>query len=358
MEDPEHSTGPDAPRELHRDVVVIGASAGGVEALEKLVAPLPPEIPAAMFVVLHLLSTGTSVLPAILTRAGGVPARTAQDGDAIERGQIYVAPPDRHMLLQDGEVRLTRGPRENGHRPAVDPLFRSAARAFGPRVIAVILSGSLDDGAAGIRFVQERGGATLVQDPGDAFYSGMPESALEAVEADHVLPIETMGRCLCEMLETPVVVESNGNPAADEPEFGGDPLPLDVSYDPGSNPRGEPSGLTCPECGGALWENEEGPLVWFECRVGHGFSPESLVSEQSRALETALWAALQSLDERADIMRRLERRATRRESPSADRFRTRARATEAHAAAVRDAIARFSRSAGAEETDDESGTAA
>jgi two-component system chemotaxis response regulator CheB len=165
-----------------------------------------------------------------------------------------------------------------------------------------------------------------------------------------------MGKCLCEILDTPVEIPHDAQVLAADADMEGDPVAIDADYDPGSNPRGEPSGLTCPECGGALWENEEGPIVRFQCRVGHTFSPESLVSEQSRALETALWAALQSLDERADIMRRLERRAARRESPSADRFRSRARATEAHAAAVREAISRFGRSAGAED-EGESGVA-
>src|SRR3954451_14678007 len=154
--------------EAYRDIIVVGASAGGVEALGKLVAGLPAELPASIFVVLHLLPSGTSVLDSILHRSGSLPASTAVDGERFERGHIYVAPPDQHLLLWDGEMRLSLGPRENGHRPAIDPLFRSAARAFGPKVIAVILSGALDDGAAGMRFVKERGGAAVVQDPDDA----------------------------------------------------------------------------------------------------------------------------------------------------------------------------------------------
>src|SRR5215218_4372253 len=169
-----------------RDIVVVGASAGGVEALMQLVAGLPAELPASVFVVLHTAPTSESVLPEILSRSGALPASAARDGERHERGHIYVAPPDSHMLLADGRIRLTRGPRENGHRPAVDPLFRSAARAHGPLCVGVIVSGTLDDGTAGLRFLKGRGGAALVQDPADALYPGMPSSAIANVEVDGV----------------------------------------------------------------------------------------------------------------------------------------------------------------------------
>src|SRR3954453_13407645 len=167
-----------------RDIVVIGASAGGVQALDDLVGRLPPELPAAVFVVLHLAAGGRSVLPSILERSGPLPAAVPAEQQFPERGHIYVAPPDRHLLLVGREVRLTGGPRENGHRPAIDPLFRSAARAYGPRVIAVVLSGTLDDGAAGARMVRDRGGTVIVQHPDDALYSDMPENTLAVAGAD------------------------------------------------------------------------------------------------------------------------------------------------------------------------------
>src|SRR2546421_4483719 len=248
----------DRQEHVYRDVIVVGASAGGVEALGRLASGLPPELPASIFVVLHLLASGTSVLDSILRRAGSLPATAGVDGERFERGHIYVAPPDQHLLIWDGSVRLSLGPRENGHRPAIDPLFRSAARAFGPRVIAVVLSGSLDDGAAGMRFVKERGGAAVVQDPADALYEDMPLNAAAASEVDHVVPIARMADLLCGLLEEPI--ENSVEEEADR-VWTADELE--------ERAEGEPSGLTCPDCGGALWEREEGSLVRFACRTGH-----------------------------------------------------------------------------------------
>jgi CheB methylesterase len=168
--------------------VVVGASAGGVEALADLAASLPPDLPAAVFVVLHLPPTGTSALPDILSRHGPLPASHVKDGEPIENRRIYVAPPDHHVLLRSGHVHLARGPRKNGHRPAVDTLFRSAAREYGRRVIGVVLSGALEDGTAGLVAIKGRGGLTVVQEPGDAIYPGMPGSALAHARVDHVLP--------------------------------------------------------------------------------------------------------------------------------------------------------------------------
>src|SRR5438874_5444198 len=198
--------GGDANGTAQRDIVVMGASAGGVETLATLVSGLPAEFPAAIFVVLHLLPTGQSVLPEILDRAGPLPAATAESGETIDRGRIYVAPPDRHLLLLPGRVRLTNGPRENGHRPALDPLFRSAVRTYRQRVIAVVLSGSLDDGTAGLRLVKRLGGTTVAQDPEDALYPSMPASAVANEAADYVLPIADIAALLCELVDTPIEI--------------------------------------------------------------------------------------------------------------------------------------------------------
>jgi two-component system chemotaxis response regulator CheB len=184
------------------DIVVVGASAGGVEALAELAASLPASLPAnlpaAVFVVLHVPATGTSALPDILSRHGPLPASHVKDGELVERGRIYVAPPDQHVLLRGGHVHLTRGPRENGHRPAVDSLFRSAAREYATRVIGVVLSGALDDGTAGLLAIKSRGGVAVVQEAGDALYPGMPCHALEHVRVDHVVAVASMGKLLAQ----------------------------------------------------------------------------------------------------------------------------------------------------------------
>src|SRR3954447_4949764 len=321
---------------LYRDLIVVGASAGGVEALERLVGGLPPELPASMFVVLHLLPTGTSMLDSILSRAGPLPATVAEDGERFERGHIYVAPPDRHLLIRGDRVQLSLGPRENGHRPAIDPLFRSAARAAGSRVVAVVLSGALDDGAAGVRFVKERGGAAGVQDPEEATYHSMPSNAIAATEVDRVSSVADMPDALCGLLEEPL------DRALEEEADS-----LWSAEDLEERAVGDPSALTCPDCGGALWQREEGSLVRFACRTGHAFSPESLIHEQSKALETALWSALRSLEERADLFRRMGRR-TGRGAGTAQRFESRARAVERHAGVIREAMARLAPSLGPE----------
>ena len=185
------------------DIVVVGASAGGVEALAELAASLPANLPAAVFVVLHVPATGTSALPDILSRHGPLPASHVKDGELVERARIYVAPPDHHVLLRGGHVRLTRGPRENGHRPAVDSLFRSAAREYATRVIGVVLSGALDDGTAGLLAIKSRGGVAVVQEAGDALYPGMPYNALEHVRVDHVVAVASMGKLLARLAAEP-----------------------------------------------------------------------------------------------------------------------------------------------------------
>ncbi len=185
------------------DVIVVGASAGGVEALDRLVAALPDDLPASLFVVLHVPPTGRSALPDILRRHCRLPVAHAIDGEAVKPGQVYVAPPDQHLLVADGQVRLGRGARENGHRPAIDPLFRSAAREYGPRVVGVVLSGVLDDGTAGLAAVKAGGGVAIVQEPADAMYPAMPQHALENVAVDHVLAAGEIAAALDRLAREP-----------------------------------------------------------------------------------------------------------------------------------------------------------
>jgi two-component system chemotaxis response regulator CheB len=322
----------------YRDIVVIGASAGGVQALDELVERFPPELPASVFVVLHLAAGGRSVLPAILARLGSLPASVPEERQLPERGHIYVAPPDRHLLLVGQEVRLTGGPRENGHRPAIDPLFRSAARTYGPRVIAAVLSGTLDDGAAGSRMIRDRGGVVIVQHPDDALYADMPRNTLEIAGADSVLPAAEIAARICEFIDAPLPEGLEDVERAEEQE-------ANEIMDAQLAVNGVPTELACPECGGALWEREDGDLVRFGCRVGHVYSPESLVAEHGKALEQALWAALRGLEERADLYRRMARRAQVSGRESIERrFHHRSESAERHATAIREAIAKLTTS--------------
>lgn len=319
---------------VQREVVAIGASAGGVEALRELVGLLPLELPAALLVVMHVLPTGTSMLPAILGRAGKLPATAAQNGEQLERGHIYIAPADHHLLVAEGRARLSHGPRENGHRPAIDPLFRSVARSYGERAIGIVLSGTLDDGTAGLRMLRTHGAATIAQDPSDALYEGMPLSAIDSGAALHVAKVSEMADLVCTLIDTPV--EPMESPAEDQGSL--DPERTLETADPAAASDGDLTPLTCPECGGTLWEHQEDELIRFKCHVGHSYSAETMQNEQGRSLEAALWSALRSLQEREDLFRRMARRS--HGSPqTAERFIAKARDVEAHAEAIRRTIA-------------------
>jgi two-component system chemotaxis response regulator CheB len=272
------------------------------------------------------------VLPSILERAGPLPASVPADGELISRGHIYVAPPDQHMLLAGEQVRLTTGPRENGHRPAVDPLFRSAARTYDGRVVAVVLSGTLDDGAAGARLIQERGGLVLVQ--ADGLHPDMPQHTAAATDIDAMVPVRELAERICGIVEQPLNLEDDESVTEQRREE------QNAAAGDADAAGAEPAELACPECGGPMWEREEGPLVRFACRVGHVYSPESLVSEQGKQLEKALWTALRGLEERADLYRRMARRAAG-QSAMVDRFEGRAATADGNAAAIRQAIAKL-----------------
>jgi two-component system, chemotaxis family, protein-glutamate methylesterase/glutaminase len=317
-------------------IVVVGASAGGVEALTDLAASLPGDLPAAVFVVLHLPATGTSALPEILRRHGPLPAAHVKDGEPIQPGRVYVAPPDHHVLLRTGHVHLSRGPRENGHRPAIDPLFRSAAREYATRVIGLVLSGALDDGTAGLLAIKSRGGTAVVQDPADALYPGMPGSALEHVQVDHVAAAASMGKLLARLITDLAVPPADPAPRAMQVEVEMEGFSLEAFE--GNHP-GRPSGFSCPDCNGVLWQIQDGGLERYRCRVGHAWSPESLLTQQSEALEAALWIALRSLEERAALARRLAEPARRRgHSITATRFEEQAAEAEHAARLVRDLL--------------------
>jgi two-component system chemotaxis response regulator CheB len=325
---------------MHRDIVVIGASAGGVECLTELCRGLPADFPAAILVVLHISPHSNSVLPAILTRSGALTARHPAGDEPIVPGQIYIAPPDHHLLVHENAVRVVRGPRENGHRPAVDPLFRTAARYFGPRVIGVVLSGALDDGTAGLMALKSRGGLAVVQDPQGAFHPSMPNHAIENVDVDYVVPMNLIAAKLVELVQKPL--ESPENEAAPVPEemkietdmASLEPAALHLDERPGT-----PSGFSCPECHGALFELQEGSYVRYRCRVGHAYSPDSLLADQSQSLEAALWIALRALEESSALAHRVAQRAHSRSQPiPAQRFTERAAEAERNAALIRQVL--------------------
>jgi two-component system chemotaxis response regulator CheB len=303
-----------------RDIIVIGASAGGVQALSTVIADLPPNLPAAVFIVLHIAPDGYSALPSILTRSGRLPASHPADGEVIRPGRIYVAPPDRHLTIRNSHVHLSRNASENGHRPAVDVLFRTAARWYGPRVAGVVLTGNLDDGTAGLAAIKKW----------DADYPSMPRNALANVEVDHVLPLARIGDLLERLLREPRPAEGG---LCDEVEE--EPDPMGITEDPQSH-GAEPSNLTCPDCGGTLFEKPGERPLHFRCRTGHAYSPESLLSKQFHSLEGSLWAALRALEENASLSRRLEQRSRLRGNTfSTKRYEERAQEAERHAETLR-----------------------
>ena len=311
-----------------RDIVVVGASAGGVEPLRAMAAGLNPELRAAVFVVLHISADQPSALAHVLDRSGPLPARAAEDGDPIEPGRIWVAPPDRHLTVESGRMRVVRGPKENRHRPSIDVLFRSAARAYGPRVIGVVLSGSLDDGTAGLIAVKIRGGVAVVQDPGEAFCGDMPRSAMRYLEVDHVVPTAALGPLVGRLAGEDVDVE-DAPPSSPEMDHETRIARLDRDALETENKPGVQSAISCPDCRGVLWEIQEGDLLRFRCRTGHAFSPETLLSAQNDGVETALWEALRAIEERASLRRKLVRQARERRLDSlASHFEVQAQETE------------------------------
>ncbi|MGH8866906.1 MAG: chemotaxis protein CheB [Actinomycetes bacterium] len=297
-----------------RDLVVVGASAGGVEALSRFVAGLPEDLPATVLVVMHLSPRGPSALPAILARSGNLPVRTATPREPLRHGVVLVGPPDHHMTVtEDGTVSLVAGPHENGYRPAVDVLFRTAARALGPRVIAVVLSGNLDDGTAGAAAVRAQGGLVFVQAAEDALHPAMPTSARDRAGADLVADANRLAdavvqRC-AEVVDESLAVPAEITLRQEADVAHGDPESFDEDR------VGGPSGLTCPDCQGSLYTVEDGPLLRFRCRVGHAWSMDSLAQQHEQSVETALWTALRTLEEKADFCARLASRAISEERP-------------------------------------------
>jgi two-component system chemotaxis response regulator CheB len=278
-----------------------------------------------------------------------LPAVSAEDGAPVNGGCVYVAPPDCHLLVEDGHLRLDHGARTNGHRPAIDPLFRAVAAAYGPAGAGVVLSGVLDDGTAGLMAIKQAGGVTLAQDPAEALYDMMPRTAIEVVSPDHIGTAEQLGKLLAD-----IAADVPPDPPARLHALSEEHL---VEVDRGSSDDPQPgqvTGLTCPECNGAIWLDESGPVPRFACRTGHDFSPQSFDAAQTERVEAALWTALRTLEERAALYRRMAGR--HRESGNtrtSERFAIRAESAVQHAFVLREVIERF----GGELATDEEGVA-
>lgn len=311
--------------EARRDIVVLGGSAGGVEALTEIVRALPADLPAALFVVLHTPPSSVSALPEILRRSGPLTAVHAADGEPVYPRRIYVAPPDRHLLVYPGRVRLSRGPRENRNRPAIDPLFRTAAHAFGERVLGVLLSGMLDDGVAGLADVRKAGGIALAQDPREAIFPQMPQAAIDAGNVDRTATTSEIAAAILRHARNGAGRVERADPAPDVVE-----RDLFTTIDRSSDAA--PYG--CPESGGALWFEGRDPLR-LRCRVGHAFTEDSLAAEQSEGIERALWAASRALSERVSLAKRMVARSERNEhAVLAARYRADLEESESQLAAI------------------------
>jgi len=295
-----------------RDIVVAGASAGGVEALREFVGGLSAEFPAALLVVLHLPTSTSSALAQILARSGRLPAGIPIDGQRLEAGRIYVAPPDHHLLVRAGRAALSRGPQENGHRPAVDALFRSAAREFGSRVVGVVLSGTLDDGASGLAAIVRNGGAAAVQEPKDAHYAGMPQAALAQVPQAVVAPASG----LAEKVERLIGEPGSSTAVAPDPNLASEVATANFDMDELRSPDrlGVSAGLDCPDCGGSLFALFDGGRVRYRCRVGHAWSAVALAERHGTHVEAALWVALRTLEDKAALHRRIAESARERDA--------------------------------------------
>lgn len=277
-------------------VIVVGASAGGVNAIGAIVSDLPADFAAAILVVLHI-GAHKSNLPWLLNQEGSIEAMHPADGDPVEGGRVYVAPPDHHLTVEDGVMRLTKGPRENFARPAIDPLFRSAAQSYGSNLIGVMLTGGLNDGTAGMYELKQHGGLAIVQDPEEALSASMPRSVMAHMTVDHCVPLAAIApllvRLVSERAKAGAVAASVLSPNAQAPE-------MTAEFT-----EHRPIAVTCPDCGGALRQRELGTIALFECHIGHRYTAEVMLAAQFLALERSVEMAMRSLGERAELCRQM-----------------------------------------------------
>lgn len=282
-----------------RNIVVIGASAGGVVALKELVRSLPPDFNATIFIVQHIAAYATSMLPEILNHAGSLKAVHPADGDSFQPGMIYIAPPDHHILIEENRVLVKKGPKENRFRPSIDALFRSAAYNFGERVIGVVLTGLLDDGTSGMWSIKRLGGVGIIQKPEDAEYSSMPSSVLEYVDVDYAVPLAKLG-ALLNQLTSEEITPPHINLSPEEEQI----LKTEVqiasqknAFEMGILEMGNLSPFTCPECSGVLVRFREGKLIRYRCHTGHAYTAGSLLAEVDKSVEDNLWKAVRVIEE-------------------------------------------------------------
>ena len=282
---------------MDKRIIVIGASAGGFDVIRTLVAGLPPDLNAAVLIVWHMSPDVHGIMPDVLNRVHTLPATHAVDGESLLPRHVYVAPPDHHLLVDNDVIRITRGPKENRFRPAIDPLFRSAALAYGPGVIGVICSGALDDGTAGLWTIKQYGGIAIAQDPAEAQVPSMPESAIGAVAMDYILPAAAIAPLLAKLVTEPLPATRQTSP--DTTLVKGE---IDIAMEDAQQSRnvyqeGELSPYTCPECHGVLSTLLEGGRMRFRCHTGHAYSADSLLSSIGENIEGNLWATIRTIQE-------------------------------------------------------------
>jgi two-component system chemotaxis response regulator CheB len=318
-----------------KDIIVIGGSAGAIEPIRTLLRNLPAEFAGSLFIVIHTSPNSPGIMHAIFDAAGPLKATTAVNGEKIAPGRVYVAAVDHHLVIEPGKVRLTRGPKENRFRPAIDPLFRSAAQTYGPRVVGIVFSGGLDDGTSGLWTVKQLGGTAIVQDPQEALAPSMPQSAMQHVRADHVVGAEEIAPLLVRLVSTPADLQEGDRAVPEDINIEVEIANADSAMEAGVLKLGSPSNYGCPECHGVLLEMKERAPLRFRCHTGHAYTLESLMSEMDEVIEESLWSAIRALEERAMLLRQAGTHAAH--GGSGD-FRARADEAQRRAEVVREVV--------------------
>jgi two-component system chemotaxis response regulator CheB len=323
-------------------IVVMGASAGGVESLREVVGGIPADFPGAVFVVLHIPPYQPSALPAILARSGPLPACHPEDGDAIRPGRIYVAPPDHHLLVDAGRIAVKRGPKENRFRPSIDALFRSAAHSFGPNVVGVVLSGALDDGTSGLWTIKRLGGISVVQQPNNARFESMPLSAVEQVKVDYTLPAGDIGPLLGRLVAAAVTAQGAGDaPLRNRVRMEMEIAAEGAAFQKGIMDLGELTPFTCPECHGVLVRLKDGNMARYRCHTGHAYSDSALLADVMETTGEMLWQVMRSMEEAVMLLDHLGRHmAEDGANQRAEIFRAKARDLETRSRIFHDAVLR------------------